>query len=80
LTIGESSAGPELVGGLQERHGRRQPLLRGGAQGVLDLLFQDLLFGEVQAVASLGYGTALHLQILSLPPRDVREPRRGSGM
>jgi hypothetical protein len=60
LTIGESSAGPELVDGLQERHRRRHPLLRGGTQGVFDLLLQDLVFGEVEAVASLGYGAALH--------------------
>jgi hypothetical protein len=60
LTIGESSAGPELVDGLQKSDGRRHPLLRGGVQGVLDLLFQNLVFGEVEAVASLGYRAPLH--------------------
>jgi hypothetical protein len=48
LVIGEASVGPELVDGIEERGGRRHPLLRRGAESVFDFLIEESLFGKIE--------------------------------
>jgi hypothetical protein len=66
LVIGEASAQPELIDGVQKDGGRSHSLLRCGAESIFDLLVQEGIFGEVEAKASLGNG-ALGLHDSSSP-------------
>jgi hypothetical protein len=56
LVIGEASAQPELIDGIQKDGGCRHSLLRCGAKCVFNLLIQECLLGEVKPKAPLGNG------------------------